>query len=99
MITDVLLDDFLLTERPHMLEDLKRILIGAQLQMRRDPDLYTEHGTTEPTIDIRLCIDHEWIFRTGDASYDQIHSDLCAASCIGLDSTAETVLADLVGQL
>lgn len=38
-------------------------------------------------IDIRLCIDFDndepdWIIRSGDASYDQRHSDYCSASSI-----------------
>jgi hypothetical protein len=54
-------------------------------------------------IDVRLCIDFDdsdttWIIRSGDASYDQRHSMLCAASSIDRDSDASAVLEDLINQ-
>lgn len=64
-------------------------------------------------IDIRLCIDradtrrgygdtnvgYTWIFRYGDSSYDQRHSEYCAASCIGLKTNPKDLLNDLINQI
>lgn len=57
-------------------------------------------------IDIRLCIDLDgpngegsWIFRTGDASYDQVHSQYCSASSVGVETKAAKLLSELLDQL
>jgi len=59
-------------------------------------------------IDIRLCVDFEdttpsWIIRSGDASYDQRHSDVCGASSIDKKTKLKSepaceVLEELINQ-
>lgn len=88
-------------EKSHMLRDLKGIVSELQDTMRSDPAEYTEHGTDEPSIDIRLCVDNDssWIFRTGLSDYDPSHSDYCAASSVQLDTDPEKLLASLLDDI
>lgn len=47
-------------------------------------DLRFINCNVENECDVRLCVwsDGDWSIRSGDASYDQSHSDFCGASCI-----------------
>lgn len=45
-------------------------------------------------VDVRLCVDGaDWQLRTGDVSYDDHHSELCAASAVSGDLTDDEVRA------
>lgn len=107
------LEQFLAKERKWMLLALKSLVRDCKRSIRQDRVSYIENDGDEPSIDIRLCIDKPkglsdrihppanwtWVFNTGDASYDQYHSDYCAASTIGLDDNAEELLEELIGDL
>lgn len=107
------LEQFIKREQSHMLKDLKCLIKHGKAQIRQNHSLYKENADSEPTIDVRLCVDKihatphlaafpedfEWLFRTGHADYDQRHSEHCRASCIGLESDAESLLTELVSQL
>lgn len=101
-----LLDAFIKANSQDMFEALSAIVVDLQATLMGDPAEYTEHGCDEPSIDIRLCIDiyhcregGSWTFRTGDSSYDQRHSEYCAASSVTPDTGAAKLLADLIEQL
>jgi hypothetical protein len=96
--------EFLNTEKEWMRQELITTILEWQEEMANHPKEYTEPGTDEPSIDIRLCIDFEaeqgsWIFRIGSVDYDPYHSQYCAASCITLDTNANSLLDDLFEQV
>lgn len=99
------LDQFIKQEHEHMIQHLTRIIKECQENMRIDPAYYTERGSDEPSIDIRLCIDLEshggpnWIVRIGLVDYDPYFSEYCSASCIGLDTKPEDLLTELTDSL
>lgn len=101
---------FLEQERANMLEDLTFRCFSARQDMQRDPKEYTDPGCDEPSIDVRLCIDrHEvkpglpvhyaWCFRTGLSDFDQMHSNWCAASSIGIGTEPRDLLNDLLNEV
>ncbi len=101
------LDTFIEKEKSFMRENLLGIVEHYKVWMRKDPKLFIDEisGQDEASIDIRLCIDLDesghgsWIFRTGDSSYDQRHSQYCAADCIGLETNVDNLLNDLINQI
>ncbi len=101
------IDQFIESKRSEMLRYLKILVRDCKGDIRRNGKaLYMVDGMDEPSIDVRLCIDHRnyngavdgwtWIYRTGSVDYDPVHSDFCGASAIGLTSTAEGILQDLL---
>ncbi len=96
----------MLSELTHIVRELKPVLID--LNNNVPPD-----SNNEEMIDVRLCIDRAdtrhgygdsnigftWIVRTGDASYDQRHSEYCGASLVGLDTDPAELLTDLINQI
>lgn len=104
-MTTTKLDSFIEANRSDMLTDLTDIVNDLKATMQGDPEEYTDWGSEEPSIDIRLCIDSTrrgemtWIIRTGSSDYDQYHSDYCAALSVGLDTKSEELLTDLINQL
>lgn len=93
----VLTERFFRPDYTIMLATITELIDDAVATMQAAPLEYTEHGADEPTIDIRLCVDNDgWIFRTGDASFDQRHSRYCSASCIGLNTQAGELLEQLI---
>lgn len=103
-IPDGLLE-FLTIVKSKMLKALKSEIHSSRPAMRRNPDLYKMDGDTEPTIDVRLCVNgnseegFDWQFRVGSVDYDESHSDHCAAGCFGLDTKANDLLEELIGQI
>lgn len=107
------LEQFIKTEEPHLKRDLRRIIKDCKPDLKANPDLYRQHKDDTPSVDIRLCIDKprefserirppkdwSWIFRIGDASFDQYHSDYCAASCITRETRVEDLLVEMVSQV
>lgn len=102
------LDSFIAENRADMLADMRRIVARARENMAVSPEDYTERGADGPSIDVRLCIDIDstlyrregWIIRTGSVDFDPVHSQFCAAGCIGLgDDTPEDILDYLIRQL
>jgi hypothetical protein len=92
------LDVLIKNEKDLMLLDLKYIVADTQANELKQPATYGD------SIDIRLCIDADasdfgWIFRTGDASFDQRHSDHCASSSIDATTRAEVLLNELLDQM
>lgn len=51
------LNQFIKENRSDMLENLTDIVSDLKSQIEVNPEEYTEYGTDEPSIDIRLCID------------------------------------------
>ncbi len=81
------------TDYKFILEDLKRV------------KKFLDSEITE--IDVRLCIEIEdsmssdawtWILRSGDSSYDQRHSPICASDIVSADSKLEGVIENLINQ-
>lgn len=105
------LDQFLAAHKTDMLRALKGIVRDCQAQIRRDPSLYKETDESEPSIDVRLCVNagwepgddgiprFNWTFRTGCVDYDTYHSTHCAAWEITGACTASEVLDNLIEQL
>lgn len=83
--------------RNGMLRAMRFTVSDLQATLERNPEEYTEPGTDEPAIDIRLCIDPgRYIIRTGLSDYDLYHSRICAASCVTLETEAEELLNELI---
>lgn len=98
------LEQFLKENQSDLLTNLTEIVADLKATMASDPKEYTEYGSDDPSIDVRLCIDlgdghYGWIFRTGLSDYDPYHSEYCAAASIGLDTNPEKLLAELINQL
>jgi hypothetical protein len=99
------LQAFIDGEYQYLMYDITVIVKDLKDQIRDNPDWYIESGTDEPWIDIRLCVDlnsHDganWVFRTGDPSYDQRHSQFCSSGSIGLDTDPKDLLDELISQL
>ena len=97
------LDKFLNQTEAEMLTTLEALVKECQQGLTTSPEDYTEPGTDEPSIDLRLCIDLEdsesFVFRVGSSDFDPYHSEYCAASCITTESEASELLQDLVNQL
>ncbi len=100
------LEAFIKQEQVHIKRNLSIYMREFKPRLRKDPDCYRESRDDEPTIDIRLCIDaspgpdsFEWIFRTGDSSYDQRHSRYCGAGCIGIGTKVDDLLLELIDQV
>lgn len=99
--------EFIEENRVDMLQDLTDIIKSFQDDMRAGPHYFYKYDNQEtPSIDIRLCIDlstkyfaTSWVFRTGLADYDLIHSYYCAASCITLETDPSELLNELINQL
>lgn len=90
---------FINAERENMKRALDWIVKDLQRTIKAEPIEHTEYGCDEPTIDVRLCLDpNGWIFRTGLVDYDPYHSEICAASCVGLETTTEELLEELLDQ-
>lgn len=101
-----LLEQFLNENSADILADLNAVCINLKATIESDPAAYTEHGTEEPSIDVRLCIDinHSragatWAIRTGSSDYDQRHSEYCAALSVKMATDAAELLTDLISQL
>ena len=88
-------------------ESLSIIVKDCKDAMRADKAEFTEEGCDGPSIDLRLCIDpnqfngygFDWIFRTGDSSYDPRHSTFCAASYIGLNTNKRELFTELIDDI
>lgn len=98
------LEAFIKSQERYMRRDINQIVKTCIGDIKRDPKAYTERGTDDPSIDIRLCIDLEpkpssWIFRVGLSDYDPRHSEYCGGSCIGIDTKGEDLLLELVDQV
>ena len=101
------LEQFIEENRQHMLVELGAIVHKLRNDMGIDPETYTEIGHTEPSIDVRLCVDLTpsryrqtgWLFRTGSSDYDSYHSEYCAASVITTETDARELLNELINQL
>jgi hypothetical protein len=93
------LSSFIKENQSDMLEYLTDIVATLKEDIKANPSLYEE------SIDIRLCIDLDrhsnptWIFRIGSSDYDQVHSEYCAASSVGLDTDPVSLFEELVSQL
>lgn len=102
-----MLQQFIDSNRDDMLADLRAIVESLKADIAADPDLYRGiFEDCDPAIDVRLCVDLDpraesgtWIFRTGDASYDQRHSDYCGAGSVGADTDPADLLETLIDQL
>jgi hypothetical protein len=102
----ITLDSFLNSEQSHMLANLEAIVKELQKDLKLSPD-------DEPTIDIRLCVDKPnelsdrcyppndwtWLFRVGLSDYDPYHSDYCSASCVGLNTSPNELLEEMINGL
>lgn len=99
------LDKFIKEEKHHMLRYLNELIPNLKSSIDAQPEEFKESEDDEPSIDIRLCIDlnddgtGSWIFRTGDSSYDQQHSQYCSTTSIGIDSNAAELLDYLIQDL
>jgi len=88
---------FIHKEKEAMLRSLQWVVSDLKRTLKNNPEDYVEHGTEEPSIDVRLCIDEDsWIFRTGLVDYDPYHSLICCASSVNQDTEAEELLESLL---
>ncbi len=98
---------FLKAEFEDIVTDLTATVENLKSFVRINPEEFTEAGSDEPSIDVRLCVDEydglnrsfTWIIRTGDASFDQKHSPYCAASLIGLDTEPRALAQELIDDI
>lgn len=107
------LETFIKLEQKEMLTSLKSLVRDLKRDIKADPACYRETDDSEPSVDIRLCVDHigakptlaafpqdlSWELKIGDVSYDTHHSDFCGAACVDLDTIAEDLLVELVDQI
>ena len=84
-----------------LLLELIETVKEAHLDMRVSPELYSELGSDDPIIDVRLhvLIDGSYWLSTGSVDYDQLSGDFTACSIITLDSTPEDLMIDLLSDL
>lgn len=83
------LDEFILKHRKDMYEYIATLLYT----------LHDEIEVDESEIDIRLAIDlenNQWQVMYGDASYDQKHYPLCAASSFNCNTKPKHLLETLL---
>lgn len=97
-------DQFITNEKKYMTMVLTTLCKEIGKDIENNIGDYLDQDCQEPSIDVRLCIDIDvktpsWIFRTGCSDYDPVHSEYCAASCIGIDENAIELLEELLNQL
>ncbi len=111
--TNLELNAFLAVARPEILRHLKSLVRHMIQEIKANPDLYIGDGDEEPSIDVRLCVDKPkelssrvhppshwtWVVHTGSSDYDTYHSDYCAGSSVGIDTDAEELVSELIGDL
>lgn len=75
-----------------LIDELKAVRTDAQ---GSDPADITEHGSDEPSIDVRLQVyeDGRWTTHSGSSDYDPDHRGYWGASCVSPDDTDELLCA------
>ena len=86
------------------LESLIRVFKSDYKFMERALKAIKGECDRDRYIDVRLCCDVDeygdasWIVRSGDASYDQAHSQYCGASSVDSNTEVLVILEDLIDQ-
>lgn len=83
--------------RERIRESLRWVISDVKRDLERNPEDHTEPGADAPSMDVRLCIDGErFTVRTGSVDFDPYHSEICAASCIDLETDLEELTDELI---
>lgn len=97
------LTKYLELQYQHILHAVQEQVFRTQMELSLSPDSHCQVDGTEPSVDIRLCVDLDprpsWTLNIGDVSNDAYHSEFCAAGCIYLDNSAEELTRELIDQL
>lgn len=95
------LNEFINSNKPKMLKELKSLVAVCKPDMRRHPELYKSTGEISPSVDIALWTNgcNGWQFLVGyDAAVSTVSKD-CVKSSIGLNSRADELLDKMVLEL